>query len=115
MSELPEPPQLVELEVPPEPDTTDDPVEGEQTVVDERAPLPPGQIVTPVVSGLGFTVTIIDAGIELQLPGLIGVGVTIYSTVPGVLPGLRSIWLITGPDPGLAPEIPPVIAPIVHE
>jgi hypothetical protein len=31
-----------------------------------------------------------------------------------VLLGLFSTWLIVDPDPGAAPVIPPVTAPIVH-
>jgi hypothetical protein len=38
-----------------------------------------------------------------------------YSTVPAVaLPGLFNTWLITDPEPAVAPLIPPVMAPIVQ-
>lgn len=44
------------------------------------------------------------------------VGVTRYSTVPAEeLPGLVNIWLMVAPELALAPVIPPVMAPIVHE
>jgi hypothetical protein len=67
-----------------------------------------------VITGTGFTVTVIVYGLLAQLP-VVDVGVTIYSTVPGVvLPGLPSTWLIVFPDPGAAPVMPPVIVPIVQ-
>jgi hypothetical protein len=66
---------------------------------------------TPVMTGLGFTVTVIVYGAPAQVP-VVEVGVTIYSTVPAVLlPGLVSTWLIVPPAPALAPVMPPLIAP----
>jgi hypothetical protein len=44
------------------------------------------------------------------------VGVTIYCTVPAFTPlGFPSVWLIVEPDPAVAPAIPPVMVPMVHE
>jgi len=45
----------------------------------------------------------------------VAVGVTIYSTLPDVLPGFVRVWLIVVPEDADAPVIPPVIVPIVHE
>jgi hypothetical protein len=45
----------------------------------------------------------------------VDVGVIIYSTDPEEeLLGLVRVWLITGPEPAVAPVIPPVIFPMVH-
>lgn len=64
-----------------------------------------------VTSGVGLTVTII----LLVIPGHeLAVGVTIYVTVPAVVPGLVSTCDIAGPLFAVAPVIPPVIAPIVQ-
>jgi hypothetical protein len=39
-----------------------------------------------------------------------------YSMDPGIVVlGLTSTWLMMLPEPALAPEIPPVLAPIVQE
>jgi hypothetical protein len=67
-----------------------------------------------VTTGVGFTVTVMLYGVPTH-PPVVEVGVTIYSTVPAVeLPGLVSVWLIVEPDPAVAPEILPVMEPIVH-
>jgi hypothetical protein len=70
---------------------------------------------TPVIAGVGFTVIVITYAV---LPGQVppvDVGVTRYSTVPAVaLLGLVNVWLMVGPDPALAPVIPPVIVPMVQ-
>lgn len=56
---------------------------------------------------------------DLGIPGhkpIVDVGVTTYSTVPAVeLLGLINTWLMVEPEPALAPVIPPVTVPIVHE
>lgn len=45
----------------------------------------------------------------------VDVGVIMYCTVPAVeLLGLDSVCAIVAPDPGVAPVIPPVTAPIVQ-
>jgi len=67
-----------------------------------------------VMAGAGFTVIVIVEGVPAHDP-VVAVGVTIYCTVPAVLPGLVSTWLMVEPDPLLAPVIPPVIVPIVQE
>ena len=61
--------------------------------------------------GVGLTVTTMLAGVPEQE---FAVGVTIYVTVPAVLPGLTSIWAIVDPPEALAPVIPPVTGPIVQ-
>jgi hypothetical protein len=67
-----------------------------------------------VTTGVGFTVTVIEYGVPVQ-PPVVDVGVTIYSTLPAdELPGFVNVWLMVDPDPALAPEILPLIAPIVH-
>jgi len=66
---------------------------------------------TVVTFGVGFTVTIISTGV----PGHeLAVGVTLYVTVPGVVPGLTSIWAIVEPLDALAPVTPPVTPAIVQ-
>jgi hypothetical protein len=67
-----------------------------------------------VMEGAGFTVIVMVEGVPAQEPD-VAVGVTMYCTVPAVLPGLVSTWLMVEPEPLLAPVIPPVIVPIVHE
>lgn len=67
-----------------------------------------------VIVGAGLTVTVMVVGEPAQEPA-VAVGVTIYSTVPAkVALGLVSVWLIVDPDPGPAPVILPVMAPIVQ-
>jgi uncharacterized protein Usg len=67
---------------------------------------------TVVTFGVGLTVTTI----LVVLPGHeLATGVTIYVTVPAVVPGLISICEIVDPLDALAPVIPPVIEPMVHE
>jgi hypothetical protein len=47
---------------------------------------------------------------------VVEVGVIMYWTVPAVeLLGFVRVWLIILPEPALAPVIPPVMVPIVHE
>ena len=68
-----------------------------------------------VTAGFGFTVTVIVNAAPGQLP-VVATGVTIYSTVPAVaLPGFVNTWFMVEPEPLLAPVMPPVIVPIVHE
>jgi hypothetical protein len=69
-----------------------------------------------VTTGLGFTVTVMVNGAGgVQLP-VTDVGVTMYCTEPAVaLEGLVNTWLMVLPDPAVAPVIPPVIVPMVHE
>jgi len=51
----------------------------------------------------------------IGIPGqALAEGVTIYVTVPAVVPGLVSVWEIEEPLDALAPVIPPVIVPIVQ-
>ena len=65
--------------------------------------------------GSGFTVTLIVNDGPIHDP-LIEIGVITYSTVPDdELLGFVNTWLITGPVSSVAPIIPPVIAPMVHE
>jgi hypothetical protein len=69
-----------------------------------------------VTTGLGFTVTVIVYAGPGQAGVTVDVGVTIYCTVPAVaLPGLVKVWAIVAPLPALAPVMPPVTVPIVHE
>jgi hypothetical protein len=68
-----------------------------------------------VTTGVGFTVIVIVKGEPTQ-PPVVEVGVTIYCTDPAVvLLAFVSTWLIVAPDPALAPVMPIVVAPIVHE
>ena len=67
-----------------------------------------------VISGSGFTVTVIVKGVPIHVP-VTGTGVTIYFIVPAVeLFGLVSTWLIVLPEPARPPVIFPVIVPIVQ-
>jgi hypothetical protein len=70
---------------------------------------------TPVIAGVGLTVTVIVYGAAAgQLPP-VEVGVTMYSTVPAVaLLGLVNVCVIVAPLPALAPVMLPVIVPIVQ-
>lgn len=64
-----------------------------------------------VTLGVGLTVTIMstgDPGHELA------VGVTLYVTVPAVVPGLTRICAIVDPLEALAPVTPPVVPAIVQ-
>ena len=82
--------------------------------VNDRLGLEPLQIVAVakfVTAGFGLTVTIIE-NVAQEFPPILSVGVTRYSTVPAAeLLGFVNIWLMFGPEPELAPVIPPVIAP----
>jgi hypothetical protein len=76
----------------------------------------PLQILTGalVTDGFGLTVTIILYGVPAHDP-VVEVGVTRYSTEPGVaLLGLVSTWLIVFPELAVAPVIPFTIDPTVH-
>jgi hypothetical protein len=67
------------------------------------------------MTGVGFTVTVIVNGDPAQFP-VVDVGVTIYCTVPEVVPlGLVRTWLMVEPVPALAPVIPPVMVPMFQE
>lgn len=67
-----------------------------------------------VIVGAGLTVTVIVKDAPAQVP-VIETGVTMYSTDPGVLAlGLFRIWLMTEPDPALAPVMPPATVPMVQ-
>jgi hypothetical protein len=68
-------------------------------------------LVINVIAGVGLTVTTILVG----LPGHeLAVGVTIYVTVPAVVPPFVSVCAMVGPLEPDAPVTPPVIAPIVQ-
>jgi hypothetical protein len=68
-----------------------------------------------VTTGFGLTVTVIVKGAPGQLP-VVDEGVTIYCTEPAVaLPGFVNVWLIVEPLPAVAPVMPPLMVPIVHE
>jgi hypothetical protein len=68
-----------------------------------------------VTAGVGFTVTVIVNGVPATQFPVVEVGVTIYCTDPAVeLLGLVNTWLIVLPDPALAPEILPLMDPMVH-
>jgi hypothetical protein len=70
--------------------------------------------VAVVITGFGFTVTVIVSDSAPQFPAM-EVGVMMYLTEPAVeLLGLLSTWLIRFPDPAVAPVIPPVIVPTVQ-
>jgi len=74
-------------------------------------PLHVTAVLAVVTTGVGVTVTVIVYGSPGQVP-VVEVGVTIYSTVPGVvLLGLISMSLIVPVTPGFAPAIRPVIVP----
>jgi hypothetical protein len=82
------------------------------------AGVPPIQIAWLPLSDPAFeageTVTVIVYAELVQLPAT-AVAVTMYCTVPAlVLLGLVNIWLMVLPDPGLAPVMLPVIAPMVQ-
>ena len=64
-----------------------------------------------VTFGFGFIVTTMFVGAPGQP---FADGVTIYVTVPAVVPGLVSVCAIVDPLDALAPVIPPVIDPIVQ-
>jgi hypothetical protein len=71
-------------------------------------------VLAVVTTGLGYTVTVIVYAEPGHDP-VVEVGVTRYSTEPGVaLLGLVSTWLIVLPDPATAPVMLPVIVPIVQ-
>ena len=71
-------------------------------------------VLVVVTAGIGFTVTVMVYGSPSQFP-VVAVGVTIYSTVPGVeLLGLVSVWSMVAPFPALAPVIPPDMVPMVQ-
>jgi len=79
------------------------------------AGLVPLQIVpvTALTVGVGLTVNVNGVAAPAQL---FAVGVTLYTTLPDAeLLGLVKFWLIADPLALLAPVIPPVIVPIVHE
>lgn len=66
---------------------------------------------TVVTFGVGLTVTTTFIG----APGHeLAVGVTMYVTDPGDVPGFISTWAIVGPLEALAPVIPPATPPIVQ-
>lgn len=78
-------------------------------------PLQMAAVFAVVITGLGFTVTVMVYGAPGHAGVAVDVGVTIYSTVPAaVLPGLTSVWLIVDPVPALAPVMLPVIVPTVQ-
>lgn len=65
-------------------------------------------------TGKGLTVTVMVNVVPVQ-PPVMDTGVMRYWTVPAVeLPGFVRTWWIADPDPAEAPEIPPVIVPIVQ-
>ena len=67
-----------------------------------------------VITGVGFTVTLIVKGLPAQ-PPTCEVGVTRYCTLPALeLLGLVSVCAIVLPAPAVAPVMPPVMVPIVH-
>ena len=67
-----------------------------------------------VMTGFGFTITVMVYGSPWQFP-VVAVGVTIYSTVPEVaLLGFVKVLLSVAPDPALAPEMDPVMVPMVQ-
>lgn len=68
-----------------------------------------------VITGVGCTVTsAVMLKADPTQPSS-EVGVTRYSTVPELtVLGLFNIWLITLPEPALAPVIPPLMVPIVQ-
>jgi hypothetical protein len=70
---------------------------------------------TPVTTGVGLTVTMIEYGaLAGQFPP-VEVGVTRYSTVPAVeLLGFANVCAMVFPLPALEPLMLPVIVPIVH-
>jgi hypothetical protein len=69
-----------------------------------------------VITGVGNTVTVAMILNGDPTQPLAETGVTIYSTVPeDVVLGFVNTWLITLPEPAVAPVIPPVTVPIVHE
>lgn len=56
--------------------------------------------------GIGSTVTIIGTAIPEQFVGAGPVGVTVYVTVPGVVPGLVNVCEIGVPEPAPEPVMP---------
>jgi len=67
-----------------------------------------------VIINLGLTVIVIMYGSLGQDP-VVDVAITIYCTVPSVVPRFINCWIIVGPLPVLAPVIFPDIDPIVQE
>lgn len=69
-----------------------------------------------VTAGFGFTVIVIEEAEPTHIPA-VEAGITIYCKVPlTALLGLVNVWLIVSPQLLLlAPVMPPVIVPIVHE
>lgn len=68
-----------------------------------------------VITGLGFTVTVMVYGAPGQFVLAVDTGVTMYCTVPATaLPGLFSVCAIVAPLPALAPVMPPVMVPTVQ-
>src|SRR6056297_525647 len=70
-----------------------------------------GVIFVMFATGVGSTTTSTVTGLPGQLPNAGPVGVMMYSTVIGALPGLSSVSVIlnpsaTGPPVALAPEVP---------
>ena len=69
-----------------------------------------------VMTGLGVTLTTIAIGVPVQP---LAVGVTLYVTVPVLMPSvLVSIWLMTAPEPAVAPvrfEMPDTVQVYVVE
>jgi hypothetical protein len=64
-----------------------------------------------VTFGVGLTVTTILVRLPLQE---LATGVTIYVTVPAVVPRLVRVWAIVVPFDAVAPAIAPVTGPIVQ-
>jgi hypothetical protein len=80
----------------------------------ELVPLQITKVFDVVITGLGFTVTVIVREEPAHEPVVV-VGVTRYSTVPvATLLGLISVWLMAAPEPVVAPVMPPVIVPTVQ-
>jgi hypothetical protein len=77
-------------------------------------PLQIDDVFDVVITGVGFTVTVIAVALPAQLP-VVDVGVTLYCTVPAAaLLGFVKAWLMVLADDALAPVMPPVIVPIVQ-
>jgi hypothetical protein len=74
-------------------------------------PLQTDAVAKFVTAGFGLTVTMIE-NVAQEFPPTLSVGLTRYSTVPAAeLLEFVNIWLMFGPEPELAPVIPPVITP----
>ena len=83
-------------------------------VISVGDPLQTAHEVMVVRTGFGFTVTVMVRGEPEQEPAA-DVGITMYSTVPAeVASGLVKTWLMADPLPALAPEMFPVMLPIVQ-